>query len=365
MLRTTSIEGWSETADRYFQQVLANPDQLLAKPAANVTEAPELLIAFGTLLRGLKPLPGARVLDFGAGTCWTSRFLAQLGCDVIAMDISPAALEIGKLSFQRSPQFGLARVPEFMIFDGTHIDLDDDSIDAVVCFDAFHHVPNPQTVLAEMARVLVPGGRAGFSEPGPRHSLLPQSQFEMRNFGVLENNVVMDDIATWANKSGFDDIQMAIFDANTFWCSLPDFESFLQGRPSSLPDHLRISLRNRRMFVLKKTGEVLPDSRDGSRLRCDLDMTELNVDRAGLPDRLVVTGVCHATNTGTSLWLASEAKIGGVRLGRRNGPGQVTRDLDRFAVPGEGVAPGDSRTFPSRWKYPKTFQQSQRSSHSI
>jgi hypothetical protein len=70
--RSVSVEALSEAAEGYMQRMRSNPDPLLAKPMANVIEAPELLISFGTLLRGLKPLPGARVLDFGAGTCWTS-----------------------------------------------------------------------------------------------------------------------------------------------------------------------------------------------------------------------------------------------------------------------------------------------------
>lgn len=142
-----------EFAARLGTRLLSDPDVLLAKPVSNVNEAPELLISFGTLLRGLKPSPGDRVLDFGAGICWTSRLLAQLGCQVKAMDVSATALQIGRESFERSPLFGTAEAPEFLVFDGRRFDLDDESIDLIVCFDAFHHIPNPQAILAEMARV--------------------------------------------------------------------------------------------------------------------------------------------------------------------------------------------------------------------
>jgi SAM-dependent methyltransferase len=352
LLRSTNLEELRETADRYFRQALGNADHLMAKPVANVTEAPELLITFGTLLRGLKPLPGTRVLDFGAGTCWTSRILAQLGCQVLAVDISPAALEIGRQSFERSPLFGAARPPEFLVFDGEHFELDDECVDLVVCFDAFHHVPNPQTVLAEMARVLVPGGLAGFSEPGPHHSISGQSQFEMRNFGVLENNIVMDDIARWGEAAGFDDLKLAIFDANTYWCSLSNFESFLRGRPTTLPDHLRISHRNRRLFVLKKQGQIEADSRDPSLLRGRLEMTEL-VTAGDRPD-FTISGVCRVTNTGTARWLPSAASLGAVWLGARlNGPPLLTRDLGRFAIPGDSVAAGETRDVPFRLDIPR------------
>lgn len=39
--------------------------------------------------------PGVRILDFGAGTCWMSRLLAMLGCNVTAVDVSRKALEVG------------------------------------------------------------------------------------------------------------------------------------------------------------------------------------------------------------------------------------------------------------------------------
>ncbi len=363
LIRSTSIEALTETADRYFRPALDYPDTLLAKPVSNVVEAPELLISFGTLLRGLRPLPGARVLDFGAGTCWTSRLLAQLGCQVVAMDVSPSALEIGKRSFERSPLFGFVGTPEFCLFDGRHFDLDDNSIDVTVCFDAFHHVPNPQTVLAEMGRVLIPGGLAGFSEPGPDHSTSRQSQFEMRNFGVLENNILMEDIAGWAQAAGFDDIKMAIFDADTYWCSLPEFEAFLRGQPTTLPDHLRISHRNRRMFVLKKQGQIEPDSRDALLLRCELQMTDLTIDNTDTSGTLVITGVCRATNTGTGRWLPSGAGIGAVRLGMRlNSQGEKTRNLGDLSIPGEGVAPGEWRDIPLMLEIPRDSIESLKSS---
>ena len=58
-----------------------------------------------------------------------------------------------------------------------------------MCLDAFHHVPNPGLVLAELSRVLKEGGIAGFAEPGPEHSKSPQSQYEMKTFKVVENDV--------------------------------------------------------------------------------------------------------------------------------------------------------------------------------
>ena len=47
---------------------------------------------------------------------------------------------------------------------------------------------------AEREGVLKPGGMVGLSEPGPHHSKTAQSQMEMRQFKVLENDIIIEDI---------------------------------------------------------------------------------------------------------------------------------------------------------------------------
>src|SRR5437879_5980673 len=83
---------------------------------------------------------GAVVLDFGAGSCWTSRYLSQLGCRVIALDVSPTALRYGQELYARQPLIGDRPAPRFLQFDGKRIDVEDASVDRILCLDAFHHV---------------------------------------------------------------------------------------------------------------------------------------------------------------------------------------------------------------------------------
>jgi len=49
---------------------------------------------------GLQLCPGMTVLEFGAGTCWAARIVTQLGCQVIACDVSASALQIGRELYQ-------------------------------------------------------------------------------------------------------------------------------------------------------------------------------------------------------------------------------------------------------------------------
>src|SRR5207253_9848313 len=91
LMRELSVEELCATAEEYFRR-LTNLDYHLAKPFASVDEAPELVISFMHVLLGLKLAPEMVVLDFGAGSCWSSRYLTQLGMEVIAME------EIGRAS---------------------------------------------------------------------------------------------------------------------------------------------------------------------------------------------------------------------------------------------------------------------------
>ena len=89
---TMSVEALARTADDYYRTTLQFSDRYLAKPFADPRDTPDLLGSFAQLLGGLHVVPGMTVLDFGAGACWTTRCLTQLGCAAIALDVSPTAL---------------------------------------------------------------------------------------------------------------------------------------------------------------------------------------------------------------------------------------------------------------------------------
>ncbi len=89
-----------------------------------------------------------RVLDVGAGTGKLTRTLVDMGLDVVAVD--PSALMLDGLA---------AALPEVERRVGTaeELPLDDASVDAVTCGQAWHWVDAAQGA-AEVARVLRPGG---------------------------------------------------------------------------------------------------------------------------------------------------------------------------------------------------------------
>ena len=285
LLKELTVEELCETAENYFARI-NDPEYQLAKPFGSITECPELLLCLAQVLHGLRPAPGMTVLDFGAGTCWTSRFLTQLGCRVIAMDVSPSALEIGKRLFERQPVIGNRPEPQFMVFDGNRMELPDASVDRILCYDMFHHVPNPDHVLAEMGRVLNEGGIAGFSEPGPDHSKMPQSQAEMRNHKVIENDIDIRAIWDAARNSGFTDIQLAVCNGRPFHLSLNDFESYLNGGRGveKFAHDTRQYMESHRIFFLYKGVPAKSDSRLRDGLMAELKVEfESTTTREGSP----------------------------------------------------------------------------------
>ena len=347
LVEHASVEELNQAAEEYFASI-TQWDHQLTKPFSQAHEAPTLLIDMAVLMQGLQLTAGATVLDFGAGTGWFARFLTQLGCRVILLDVSETALEMARELYRRQPIIGDRPGPEFLLFDGRRIPLADASVDRVLSFHAFHHAPHPTAVVAELARVLKPGGVAGFAEPGPHHSRTPVSQFEMRNYRVVENDVDVHAIWRSAKHVGFRDLQVAVFHAPPFRVTLDEFEDFLAGGPATAPwvTSTRVFLRNARTFFLTKAGDERIDSRRAEGLDCHIHVPagERTVP-AGAPIEIEAL----VTNTGTSTWLPWSAGHGGVGCGAHlfDGFGVLLAfdaavspigDPTRETAPGETVA---------------------------
>jgi SAM-dependent methyltransferase len=104
--------------------------------------------------------PGWRALDVATGAGHTALAFAPRVEHVLATDVTPEMLaEAARLARER----GLANV-ETQQADAEHLPVADGSVDLVTCRLAFHHFPRPAAALAEMARVLRPGGVLGFAD---------------------------------------------------------------------------------------------------------------------------------------------------------------------------------------------------------
>ncbi len=116
--------------------------------------------SLGLLLREVQPQPDWEAVDVatGAGHCALA-FAPRVG-SMIAADLTEAMLETtARLAAER----GVANLSTRRA-DAEDLPFADGSADLVTCRLAFHHFPHPGLAMAEMARVLRPGGRLGFTD---------------------------------------------------------------------------------------------------------------------------------------------------------------------------------------------------------
>lgn len=108
------------------------------------------------------PFDGATVLELGCGRAEKTRALAETG-----RPRQIIALEVDLIQHQRNLQVTDLPGVSFRQGGAEAIPLDDASVDIVLMFKSLHHVPLAamDAALAEIARVLRPGGLAWISEP--------------------------------------------------------------------------------------------------------------------------------------------------------------------------------------------------------
>lgn len=118
--------------------------------AQTMRESGEALVAKLGITKGLK------VLDLGCGDGTTAVPEAELGADVLGVDIACNLVEAGNI---RAKASGLANLV-IREGDATNLaDLEDQSFDLVVSIFGAMFAPRPFDVAREMVRVTRPGGR--------------------------------------------------------------------------------------------------------------------------------------------------------------------------------------------------------------
>lgn len=114
------------------------------------------------MLRDLDPQPGDTVLELAAGTGDTGFDAAErVGAEgrLISSDFAPTMLDEAR---KRSAERGVENV-EHKVIDATEIELEDDTVDGVLCRFGYMLMPNVEAALSETRRVLRPGGKASLA----------------------------------------------------------------------------------------------------------------------------------------------------------------------------------------------------------
>jgi SAM-dependent methyltransferase len=94
------------------------------------------------------------VLEIGCGTGVHAKLLAEAGAQVTAVDLTPAAVELTRRRLE------LAHLDAHVVeADAEKLPFDDATFDFVWSWGVIHHSQSTDAVIAEIARVLRPGGR--------------------------------------------------------------------------------------------------------------------------------------------------------------------------------------------------------------
>ncbi len=109
-----------------------------------------------SVVKSLGVAPPLRALDLGCGDGTTALPMAQLGAEVVGIDIAPHMVEAGN---KRAAEAGLNRL-KFQEGDASNLEgVPDRSFDLTVSVFGAMFAPKPFDVAKEMVRVTKPGGR--------------------------------------------------------------------------------------------------------------------------------------------------------------------------------------------------------------
>ncbi len=136
--------------------------------------------AIGRMLDCLGAQPDDLVLDAGCGLGDHSIRLARRGCRAYAIDISGVAIEEAE---RRAAAAGLDGRIVFKQADLTNLQFDDESFDRIFSWGVVIHIPDAERALAELVRILRPGGRLALYVTNAHawdHSLLAAGRFLLR-----------------------------------------------------------------------------------------------------------------------------------------------------------------------------------------
>jgi SAM-dependent methyltransferase len=161
----------------------AAADEIARQPAgATVLDVP---CGSGVALRGLRPGQGVRFL---------------------ALDISDAMLARTRAAARR---LGVADQVETVLGDVADLPLTDGEVDLVVTFTGLHCFPDPRAAVAELARVLRPGGvltgSALLEDTGLRYEPVRRAG---RLAHLLGPGCTSYDVRTWLAEDGLTDVTL-------------------------------------------------------------------------------------------------------------------------------------------------------------
>ena len=112
--------------------------------------------------------PGDKVVDIGCGLGRHSFELYRRGVDVVAFDQNEQELKEVQVMFEAMEEAGEAlagTTAQTVVGDALHLPFPDGHFDGVVVSEMLEQIPDDRAAIAEIARVVKPGGTVAVSVP--------------------------------------------------------------------------------------------------------------------------------------------------------------------------------------------------------
>ena len=158
-------------------------------------ETARLLIDFAHVVQLLELEPGMTLCELGCGTGWISRLATRHGVQAEGYDIAPDMIEIAR---EVAAEENLDVCYE--VGDMEELDLGG-RFDTCLLYDALHHSPRADLVLASARRALKPGGRILLAEPNWAHRF--GGRQAVGDYGVTELGYTPHRLKRLLREQGF------------------------------------------------------------------------------------------------------------------------------------------------------------------
>lgn len=157
-------------------------------------------------------------LGCGAGMMLCEVLSMKPGWTGAGLDISPAAIAYARSLAEHK---GVAERASFQTGDIARLPFADESLDLLIASEVVEHLPEPEAVLRELARVLRPGGRIVLTVPlashTPAHALTLERPEDLRSLCERAGLVVQSLRSKWHFGYGDDNTHLFALLVKPVW----------------------------------------------------------------------------------------------------------------------------------------------------